>query len=472
MPIFRIKKSKVRKYFALCFLLALICFNSAKVWSFNAYSNRDLDELEKEFVFQIQQSSSVVRDPLCDQYINHVGRKLSQSAKMTSPYYFIVRSSEINAFAGPGGYIGINTQLILTSDNANELAAVMAHELAHVRQHHLYYMLEHQKHMRIPMLASMLASIALGVINPTLGSGAMMASLTGIAQDQINFIRSNEKDADRIGIDYLHKAGYNPSGMIEFFKKMEAATRFMYSDNVPAILRTHPLDKDRIAEAEDRVDSMKHQTYPVDEDYYYFKERIRNFHTKNDKQILNYYQNQCKKSKHNAPCLYGYSIALMNNQNAAQAKTYLQQLLQQQPNNVYFKISLSEAEAALKEDQSAVGLLEGLFHDYPDNYAILMFYTKQLVQSGKNKQALPILIKASRKYKNSLPLCNMLAQTESNVGHKSMAYFTSAQCMLLEGRHRAAVQQLKVAKNYAKNDKYMKARISAKIDEIKFLMSK
>src|SRR3990167_350721 len=104
---------------------------------------------------------------------------------MNTPVFFLVKSNEINAFAGPGGHIGINTALILATENESELAAVMAHELAHVRLHHLYRLIQHEKQMRVPLLASLLAAAALSMINPTLGSGAMMASLTGFAQNNI-----------------------------------------------------------------------------------------------------------------------------------------------------------------------------------------------------------------------------------------------------------------------------------------------
>ena len=184
---------------SLCFLL----FHGENSFAYSPYSTRELDQLEKEFVEQINLADNVIRIPLANQYINHLGEILARNGQLPQPYFFLVNSNEINAFAGPGGYIGINSQLILATANESELAAVMAHEMAHVRLHHLYRMLEHQKQMRIPMLASMLASIALGIVNPALGSGAMMASLTGFAQDSISYVRSNEKEADRIGIDML-----------------------------------------------------------------------------------------------------------------------------------------------------------------------------------------------------------------------------------------------------------------------------
>ena len=208
--------------FIVCFFLTFLL---ATTWSYSPYSNKELDELEKEFIQEINSSNSVIRNPLGIQYINHLGKTLALNGQMHNPYFFLVKSNEINAFAGPGGYIGINSQLILASDSESELAAVMAHEMSHVRLHHLYRMIEHQKQMRIPRLASMLAAIALGVVNPAMGSGAMMASMSGFEQDNINFVRSNEKEADRIGIDMLIKSGLDPRAMASFFQKMQQNAR-------------------------------------------------------------------------------------------------------------------------------------------------------------------------------------------------------------------------------------------------------
>ena len=120
------------------FLLAILQVLPLNAFALSPYSTRELEELEKEFIQHINQSDSVERNPLANQYINHLGKRLARFAHIPTPYFFIVKSKEINAFAGPGGYIGINSQLILTTQNESELAAVMAHEIAHVRLHHLY----------------------------------------------------------------------------------------------------------------------------------------------------------------------------------------------------------------------------------------------------------------------------------------------------------------------------------------------
>jgi predicted Zn-dependent protease len=441
-------------------------------WSYSPYSNKELEELEQEFIQQINQSNSVLRDPLANQYINHLGKTLARSTRIPIPYFFIVKSSEINAFAGPGGYIGINSQLILATENESELAAVMAHEMAHVRLHHLYRLFEHQNQMRIPMLASVLASLALGAVNPALGNGALMASLGGLAQDNINFTRSSEKEADRIGIDMLIKAGFNPRGMANFFRKLQQNSRYSYQDNIPAILRTHPMDGDRISEAENRSAHLPENHYQDSLDYRLFKELVRTSATADYKTLLDYYRSSCQKNMEMA-CQYGLVLTLLNAHQYAQAEAKLRPLMQASgetgKENLWFAIAMAEAETGLKNYNSAIQRLSELQANYPDNYAVLMARASGLIAASQPAQAARILLKGRRVYKHDLPICERLAQAQSAAHDKDYAYFTQAQCELLQGRYRGAMNQLKLAKRLAKNDRFLRARITAKMEEVKFL---
>jgi len=451
----------------ICFIFLMsILSQPSLAEGLSPYSTRELEQLEKEFVQQINQSESVERNPLGNQYLNHIGKKLAHSGGIKSPDFFIVKSNEINAFAGPGGHIGINSRLILTTNNESELAAVMAHEIAHVRLHHLYSMIEHQKQMRIPMLASLLASAALSAINPTVGMGAMMGSMSGFSQDNINFTRSKEKEADRIGIDMLIKAGYDPLSMAAFFKKMQENSRYFYTANVPAILRTHPLDDDRIAEAENRTSHVTKNHYVDSTDYSLFKELIRVSVSPDHKILLDYYEHQCQKTNPANACQYGYALALLNANHYAKAYNVLEPMLAQNTDNIYLQIAMAQAEIGLDRHKEAILRLAEMQKNYPDNYAVLMAYAQGLLAANQAKNASNILLKGSRQYKQDLPLCRALARAQAKSNQKGYAYFTQAQCLLLEGQKRAAVAQLKVARDIAKNDPYLLARISAKIDEI------
>ena len=448
-----------------CSLLLLIHQN---LYAFSAYSNNELDQLEKEFVEQINQSPSVLREPLANQYINQLAKRLALHGQMSQPYFFIVKSNEINAFAGPGGYIGINTALVLASENESELAAVMAHEMSHVRQHHLYRMLEHQKQMKAPMLASLLAAIALGAINPALGSGALAASLGGFAQDNISFVRSNEKEADRIGIDMLIKSGLDPRGMSGFFKKMQQNTRYYYTANAPAILRTHPLDEDRIAEAENRTANLQLPTVEDNLDYRLFKELIRTSVASNDKQLIDYYTSECNRtnSQKNV-CAYGLALAYINVNQFEHAKNAIQPLAIEYPSNLFYGITLARAEVGVNQAEEATHQLEALKTNYPNNYAILFALAETYAAANKKDQAESLLLKTSRLFPHDLVICEALAQAEANNHRKNYAYFTEAQCHLLQGQRKEALRSLAHAQTMSKKDPYLTARITAKIDEIK-----
>lgn len=455
------------------FLTFLVhCFICSPVWAgeLSAYSTKELKQLEKEFIQLINRSETVERKPLASQYINHIGQRLALAGHVKTPYFFIVKSKEINAFAGPGGYIGINTQLILTTHDESELAAVMAHELAHVRLHHLYSLLDHQKQMRIPMLASILASAALSALNPTVGMGAMMASLSGFTQNNINFTRSKEKEADRIGIDMLIKAHFDPRSMASFFQKMQENMRYYYTANIPAILSTHPLDEERIAEAENRISRLPVQKYADSLDYFLFKELIRVSVSSDNKQLLDYYAHQCLRKNHHDACEYGYALALLNTNNHKKAMLHLSPLIDKNKDNPYFQIAYAQAEIGLQEYQTAITRLAELQNNFPDSYAVLMAHTQALLAANHTEQAISILLKGSRQYKNDLTLCKQLARAQAQAHKKSYAYFTQAQCLLLEGQTRSAVAQLKVAKNLAKKDPYLTLRIAAKIEEIKLMI--
>lgn len=460
------------KWLKSCVAGLLLFTFCSRLFAFSAYSNEELEELEKQFVEQINQSDAVERAPLARQYLNQLGQRLARQGHTTVPSFFIVKSNEINAFAGPGGHIGINTQLILATENESELASVMAHEIAHVRQHHLYRSFEHQKQMRVPMLASLLAAAALGAINPTLASGAMMASLTGFAQDNVNFTRSSEKEADRIGIDMLTRAGFDPRGMVRFFKKMQENSRYYYTDNIPAILRTHPLDEDRIAEAEDRIRKSTGMGAGDSPDYAFFREYIRVLTSGDTKRLLDFYQGRCNAKIPSAACQYGHAIALLQASRYQEALDRLRPLLAANPNNLYPLLSTAEAEEGLHQFAPALTRLQEATVNFPNNYAVMMAYAEGLAAAGKNLEASGAYLKASRIFPKDLPLCEALSRAQARAHFEGLAYFTRARCLLLQGRHRDAMRQLEQARLNAGKNHLLKAQVSALKEEIRFMADK
>lgn len=172
--------------------------------------------------------------------------------------------------------------------------------------------------------------------------------------------------------------------------------------------------------------------------------------------------------KNNSTCEYGYALSLLSLNQFQAAETHLSPLLSQDHDNLFYQIAMAQAETGTKQYSSALRRLSALQANYPENYAALMAYAQGLLAAGQAERATSVLLKGSRVFKRDLPLCEELARAQAVSHRKSYAYFTQAQCQLLQGRHRDAVRQLKQAKFLAKNDAYLQARINAMIDEIKF----
>lgn len=429
------------------------------------YATPELDTLKKQFISEINQSDQVIRDPVASTYLNQLGRRLTDAVHMPAATFFIVNANEINAFAGPGGYIGVNAPLILATDSEDELAAVMAHELAHVHLHHLYDMMEDEKMMRLPTTASMLAAMALGMVNPMLGSGAMAATLSGAAQHSLNYTRAHEKEADRIGIQTLAKAGFNTHAMAQFFDKMHQETRYSSADALPAILRSHPLDEERIAEAEDRATRFPAAASHQPLQYALFKTYLHYKTTNDPRMLLDYYSKPTRPQA--IENRYGLALAHLSINQFKEAQTLLLPLIDQVPDQPFLAITTAQVELGLHEFTKAIDLLLHLQHSQHHLYATLLALSDAYLQSGQTSLAAELLTKGFRKYPNDLLLCHTLAHAESKNHRPAYAYFIEASCDQLVGQPKRALQRLQVAKTLAKSDAYLQARVLATIDAIK-----
>ena len=223
----------------------------------------------------LRKANYIIDDPLLDTYINSLGDRVLTGVSAATGHYtfFILRDSGINAFAAPGGFIGINAGLILATESEDELASVIAHEIAHVQQRHAARAMEASKNVNIGTAAALIAAILIGGSDSQMGEAAIYAGLAGSSQYQINFTRENEYEADRIGIDILAKAGFEPEGMVGFFEILQDILGQDPSTQIE-YLRTHPISTTRIAEAKDRAQRLKRRGNNRLPDYRYALTRI------------------------------------------------------------------------------------------------------------------------------------------------------------------------------------------------------
>ena len=283
------------------------------------------ERIGKAFMRSLRRHLSIVSDPEMADYIHNLGARLTSArdARGREFRFFLVDDPNINAFAGPAGYIGINTGLILATQSESELAAVVAHEIAHVTQHHLLRRFEAATQMNLPTTALVLAGLVLGAASGSddVAQAAVAGVQAGAAQMQINFTRANEQEADRVGIGILAETGFDPHSMPGFFGRMERATR-LYASNVPEFLRTHPVSTSRIADSMTRADSYPYRQYPDNIRYHLLRARLRARAANNPNEAVQGFRQtiQDGRYRNEAAEHYGLALALMRTKDYAAAR--------------------------------------------------------------------------------------------------------------------------------------------------------
>ncbi len=206
-------------------------------------------QIAEQILQQVATSPEVVQDPEISDYITTLGSKLVENGpdRRQEFNFFVVQDSSINAFAMPGGVIGVHTGLILAANTESELASVLGHEIGHVTQRHLARMIASQKYDMFKNIAGIALALLIARSNPQLASGAMATSSAIGIQNQLDFTREHEREADRIGMQILESGGFDVRGMPAFFSTLQRNNRAAES-NAPGFLRTHPVTTERIAD--------------------------------------------------------------------------------------------------------------------------------------------------------------------------------------------------------------------------------
>ncbi|HUA79131.1 MAG TPA: M48 family metalloprotease [Dyella sp.] len=459
---------------------------------------------------QMRALDMVVNDPLLDDYINNLGfRLVANSAKPKDHFaFFIAKDPVVNAFSAPGGYIGINSGLIIITRNEDELAAVMAHEIGHITQNHLQRAYESAKKDTPLMALVALGAIAAG---GAAGGQAAAAALLGgqgaLMQKEINFTRKDETEADRTGIETLAKSGFDPNAMAGFFQRMEDD---MSADSggidVPSLLLDHPVTAQRISDAKARAgalieqqkmqpsgnlfdkSSWSRQTAPIayvkdptallgtrrtDQEatmYLLMRERVRVL-SDDPYRMANYYSGLLGRQdgRYDTPeNHYGYALALTRSGQGAKATAQLQPVLAKDPGNLVLRLAMADARLQAGERAAALDIYAALNTQSPRNKAIGVAYANALVQGGTKAQASQAadMLRPMLEDTDEPDLFTAYARASERAGDTVRAGEAYAQASYLSGRPFDAMEQLKSLLKRNDLDYYARARIQAHIAEL------
>jgi predicted Zn-dependent protease len=420
----------------------------------------------------LRDSGRILEDPEIGEYLQSLGLKLSSLAHDGNRdfSFFLVRDPAINAFALPGGFIGIHSGLLLETYNESELAAVLAHEVAHVTQRHIARGIENQGRANLVSTAATLAAILIGAMaggNSNATMGAVTAAQNLAVQSQINFTRENEYEADRVGIGILAAAGYDPNAMPGFFETMGRRTQ-LGPDQVPELLRTHPVTSSRIAESRARS-----QQYPTPEvrdrpTYALVKERIRVLSTPAGADAGEYYASVAANEPDASMAqVYGKALAQLMAGDARGAIPAFQRLRSAHPEILMFHTALGQAQLAAGDTRAALETLERARELAPRNVPVTVRYGEALLQAGRPKRAHEVLLDLFNNVPPSQEQIRLTAIAANAAGDVADAYSYMAEYHIMGGDLPLAANQLELALSVPGISGVQRAKFGARLQELR-----
>src|SRR5688572_10299410 len=325
---------------------------------------------------EIRADRSYLDDPEAAEYLSNLGHRLAaRSPDARQGFeFFLLRDPQINAFALPGGYIGVNTGLVLAAQSESEVAGVVAHEISHVTQRHIARMLSQQNQALVTTLASIAAAILLSRVSSDAAQAAFVFGQAGVAQSQLNFTRDHEREADRVGLQLLEQAGFDPRGLATFFERLQKATR-VYESAAPSYLRTHPLPFERLADIQNRIQDLRYRQVPDSIEFQLIRAKLK-AETDTPREAVAFFETSLAERKFlsEAASHYGLAVSSLRANNVARASSELAAVVKLVPPNAVVETlscriarasgSVEQADACYREAIKAYPRYRALVYDY------------------------------------------------------------------------------------------------------------
>jgi len=398
--------------------------------------------LGESLIREVRQRVPLSDDPELRHYIQDLGnRLLSQVEGPDFAFeFFVVESSAINAFAMPGGYIGINSGLIMRSQSESELAAVMAHEIAHVTQRHIARSLDASRGSGLRTLGIIMAAILLGMQDPEAGSAAVMAGVAGSIQDQINYTRAHEREADNIGIRILAGAGLDPQGMPRFFERLDQATQYM--ERPPEFLSTHPVTQSRIADSRARAQSYGQVEANESAMFGFMRARLIAARAESPESAERHFRAAADNGQASADARYGLALALIKQNKGKEARQLLEKLLESEGEHVPFYIALGHAQRVAGNHEESRNILRLGLTLFPENYPLTVELANALIQDDKPDEARELVRRHLQRHGPDVHLYRLHGQSAALAGRPHEGKMAMAEYYQMNGQLRLAVDQL------------------------------
>jgi len=426
-----------------------------------------------QIINELRESGAILEDPQLQQYIQDIGKQLSSHSDNPTLHfaYYVIDDDEINASTLPGGFIVVNSGLILLTQNEDELAGVLAHETGHVTQRHLARQIEDQNDHAFLDLATMLAALvaASRAGDPDVAVGALASAQASIIQHQINYTRGDEEEADRVGISTLARAGFQPQGMVDFFAEMQKSSSLNGYDKIPEFLLDHPLDLNRMTEAENRASQLHVPPRPDSRSYPLMKMRLLAMQNNDgtDKQLADF-QGLVDSSKDwdQVAARYGQALVYQKAGRNDDAVKAMRSLVSQYDDVIAFRIGLADAQIHAGSLQAGIAAYSDAMRLFPDSAPLILSYANDLIDANKAQRAIDLLLPLSLQSNDDPEAVHLLAKAYDKAGNSGDSHYYMSEYYLVNGLPAAAVDQLRIALAVPGIDSVQKQRYRARLHRV------
>ena len=468
------------------FILLLLCFSPCAVSdglpdlgdiSQSVLTPIQERQIGQQSLMQIRAGKQYLDDAEINDYLNQLGSRLVENSAEPSLgfEFFVLDDNSINAFALPGGFIGVNSGLLQIVQNESELAAVLSHEIAHVTQHHTAQMLAGQKGDSLASIAALAVAILAARSNPQASQAAIVGVQAGSIQRQLNFTRAHEQEADRIGLEILQKSNFNIYAMPEFLDRLQKATRLLEGD-APNYLRTHPITSDRIADIENRVQKQPYRLIPDSLDFQLVRAKLLAMQ-KTAPDAVAYFRDAVGTQKYGNPIAqrYGLVSALLRNNeigHATEELVILSKQAQSDPmarHDPMIETLSGRVKRAGKNGADTLAFYRTAAQTFPQHRALIYDYADLLLNSNQAETAVKLLTEQLVRHPSDTTLYDLQARSYAMLGKHFEQYQAQAYSYAWQGKLRAAIEQLEMAKQ-AGGSFYQLSMIESDLRELREMM--
>jgi predicted Zn-dependent protease len=423
---------------------------------------------------EVHLDPAYIDDPEISDYISALGARLlsaSEGPPRKDLDFFAVQDETINAFALPGGHIGVHSALFLLTQSESELAGVVGHEIAHILQ-------KHQARMMAGMGRAQwasLAAIALAVLagkgsNGNVGDAALVATSALQVQNMLDYSREHEREADRVGLTLLERAGYDPRGMATFFERLLRANRLNEFKGAPSYLRTHPLTTERIADMQDRLDKTPVKLVPDSFEYRIARARLR-VASMSANEAVTFFRNQLADKTILRPRddVYGLALALKRARDFDGAWKTLAPL-REGAGHPAFELLAAQIRADEHRNDEALAIYKVAVRRNPGYRALAYGYYDLMLQTGHAPEVLAEMKERLRMTTDDARYYEFEARAFEASGRRLSQYRAQAEALYRKGNLAGAVEQLEMAVKMKGSDFYEVSSAESRLRELRVIL--